>query len=371
MVANTPKWGDANVSEVMQLQENALHYPSASAVVGGFDTLSFQRSGLLSRLRFLASAQISCTVFAAATTQSIYGVLGGYIQNLSINANGKIPLVSLSGLGITAYSEMQNRDGSVLAPVAYEAANTVVAATSLQAFPNVAAALTYTATAPFEFQFAIPVTLRNQMMELGCWLLQDQAIDLTIQANFNPMYSVAANLNSLWHTAAGNTVAAVPANSTIQIEREMYTLPRDKASYPDLMWAHQIIEYRRPIAGNFVRFEVPRGGLLLRAATLTLGAAGVPVDVNDIASQSWVYGANEAPIVRPGWASKLEWLQDYGSYPMAGLTSMDFYKFGQNGLKFVKDTDALANLRIETRYTATATGTQIIVLDQLVPVGAK
>lgn len=372
---NTSQWGDPDVSEMMLLQENVISYPSTDATVGGTpQTLMMQRSGFLSRLRFLAQAQINCTVFAAATTQSVLGVLGAYINRIRIEAAGKIPLIDLSGLGVTMLNELQNRDGSVLAPPAFQAAafNTQVAATSLQLFNNITAAAVYTARAPFEFQFALPVKIREQLLELGLWLLQDQAIDVGIQVTFNPMYSVAANINALWHTAAGNTVAAVPANSTVQIERELYTLPREKSAYPDTRWAHQVIEYRRPIVGGFCRFEVPRSGILLRAATLTLGATGVQVDtLTDIRNQSWIYGANESPIVRPGWAFTDEYVQDHGCYPMAGFTMMDFYKWGDNGFKFAKNTDALANLRIETNFNTTTTGTQVILLDQLVPVGAK
>ena len=100
MPENQMQWGDPDVSEMMLLQENTIAYPSANAVVGGTpQTLMLQRSGFLSRLRFLAQAQIDCTVFANPTTRSVMGFLGAYINRIRVEAAGKIPLIDLSGVG--------------------------------------------------------------------------------------------------------------------------------------------------------------------------------------------------------------------------------------------------------------------------------
>jgi hypothetical protein len=64
----------------------------------------------------------------------------------------------------------------------------------------------------------------------------------------------------------------------------------------------------------------------------------------------------------------MEYLQDYGHYPPKGVAVLDFYKFGGKGLKFVKDTESIANLRIEGTLTSTATGTALIILDRFVMV---
>jgi hypothetical protein len=104
---------------------------------------------------------------------------------------------------------------------------------------------------------------------------------------------------------------------------------------------------------------------------MILDSSGLPVDVSDVSNLKWVYGANETPISRPGDFFTMEYIQDYGHYPMKGLLSLDFYKFGGKGLKFVKDTESLANLRIEGTCTATTTGTAIVILDRFVNVNGR
>jgi len=361
-------WGDPGVSELQQIQEQTIAYPSAS---GGQATRTLQRNGMLSRLRFLATALFNVSAYTAAPGKSSYGVLGSFINRLRIDANGSISLVDLSGLGLTVYNDIQNRDGSNLAPVAYDTTlDNVSAATSLKKYDAIGATGNFNAQAPFELQFALPVNIKQQVAELGLWLLQNQSIDVGISVLFNPLYAAASSVNSLW---SGGTLTgtATVASTQLQIERELYTIPAKQDEYPDLRWAHQVIEARRDILGNAFRFEVPRAGVLLRAIIMVLDSNGAPVDVSDVSNLKWVYGANETPISRPGWAFTQEFQQDYGHYPPKGVLVMDFYKFGGAGLKFVKDTESLANLRIEGTFTSTSTGTVLCILDRFVMVSGR
>jgi len=361
-------WGDPGVSELQQIQEQAIIYPTAT---GGQASRTLQRNGMLARLRFLAVALLNVSAYTAAPSKSVYGVLGSFISRLRIDANGSIPLVDLSGIGLNVYNDVQNRDGSSLAPVPYDTTlDNVSATTSLKKYDAIGATGNFNAQAPFEFQFAIPVNVKQQIAELGLWLLQNQSIDVGVNVTFNPLISTAASRNSLW-SGGTLTATATAASTQLQIERELYTIPSNQEDYPDLRWAHQVIETRRDIVGSTFRFEVPRAGVLLRALVMILDSNGDPVDVSDVASLKWVYGANETPISRPGNFFTMEYLQDYNHYPPKGVMSLDFYKFGGAGLKFVKDTETLANLRIEGTMTATTTGTAIIILDRFVKVSGR
>ena len=356
-------WGDPGVSEVQQIQETSIPYPSAS---GGQYTRTLQRSGLISRIRFLAKALFNVSAYTGAPSKSVYGVLGSFINRIRIEANGSIPLVDLSGIGVNIYNDVQNRDGSTLAPVAFDTTlDNVTAAASLKKYDAIGATGNFNAQAPFEFQFSLPVNIKQQVAELGLWLLQNQSIDVGINVNFNPLYAAAASRNSLW-SAGTLTGTATVASTGLDVERELYTIPNKPEEYPDLRWAHQTIEYRKEITTAGLRFEIPRSGVLLRAMVMILDGNGDPVEVTDISSMKWIYGANETPISRPGNFFTMEFLQDYNHYPMKGLSVLDFYKFGGNGLKFVKDTEAIANLRIEATFTATTSGTAIIILDRFI-----
>jgi hypothetical protein len=357
-------WGDPGVTEQLQLTETAIPLP---ATAGGQATRTMQRAGLLRKLRFYNTSQLTVAGFAAAPSKSVYGPLAA-ISRITVEANGQIPLVNLSGYGAAIYNEVQNRDGSVLSRPLNIAELNVGDSLKLAQYDAIAANGTVAAKYPFEFHFAIPVTLRGQVSELGLWLLQNQAIDVGINVTFNPVYQAVATQEAVW---SGGTIpgsAADTAASKLEIERELYNIPNDPKDFPNLAWAHQVIEYTNTWTGSFSRFSLPRSGLLLRAVVINLDANGLPVEYTDVSSLAWIYGANETPVTRKGQWLTQEYLQDYNRQPPKGVQVLDFYKWGWEGLKLVKDTEILANLRLETTFAATTTGTQRIILDRLYPV---
>ena len=362
-------WGDPNVSELQQIQETTLPMPNTN---GGQTTRTLQRSGLLKRLRFMAQAQISVSAYTSAPTKSVYGPLGAFINRIRVEANGQVPLMDLSGLGAMMFNEIQNRDASILAPGSFGGAtvHNVSASANIVQYDAVGATGTFNAYMPFEFQLGIPMNFNGQWQEVGLWLLQNQAIDLGVSVTFNDPAPAAAANNALWGGGT-NTKVGVVAGSYLQIERELYTIPRDVKDYPNLKWVHQVVEFDNPIQGGFSRFPIPRAGMLLRAVVINLDSSGLPVENTDISSLKFVYGSNDTPISRPGVMLNHEYLSDYNRYPPKGVSVLDFYKWGEYGLKFVKDTESLANLRLETNFTATTTGTQKIILERLIPVGNR
>ena len=370
-VQNVPVWGDPGVTEILALQETPIAYPGAN---GGPVTRTLQRAGLLKRLRFLAQAHLNVTVHAGgAETLSPYGPLGSYINNITVTANGQIPLVQLSGLGASIYNEIENRDGSIVAYPPYLGVSLLPSSATLVKHDAIGAAAVgdFYLQYPFEFQFALPFNISGQMQELGLWLLQNQAIDVGITMNFNTLQTTAASNDVPW---SGVVLTGTPtlADCQVAIERELYNLPGDAKSYPNMMWAHQIIEFAVPFTGKFSRFSIPRAGLLLRVIVINLDAAsGNAIENTDISALAYIYGSNETPISRPGWAWNTEFVQDYNRMPPKGTVLLGFYKAGDNGLKLVKSTEDLANLRIETTFASTTTGSQRIILDRLIPVSAR
>jgi len=358
-------WGDPGVTQEVLIQDSTIPYPGAS---GGPVTINVQRAGLLKRLRLNALAQLNVTGFTTAPGISAYGPLGAYLSRIQVTANGQIPLIDLSGFGATVFNEIQNRDGSVINHPTYLTELGVVDATKIAQYDPISAISVVNAKFPIEFQFSLPVNISGQYTELGLWLLQGQAIDLSINAVFNPMYASTISKSALWSAGTGIVSAPVLANSMIQVERELYELPANSKDFPNLSWAHQIIEFSNPFTGNYSNFPIPKAGLLLRAIAINLDSSGNPVDVSDISSFNFTYGANTRPISRPGWAMTEEYLNDYNRLPPKGVCMLDFYKWGEQGLKLVKNTEQLANLRLETNFATTSSGTQNIIIDRLVPV---
>lgn len=359
-------WGDPGVTERQLVLETPVSTPGQS---GGRVTQILQRAGFLERLRFNLTAEFDQTAATGAPSKSAKGVLGSVIDRIILQANGMLPLVDLSGLMAMMYNEITNRDGSPLAPVTYQSDMNISGAAVLAAYPAPATGATnYIAKQPFEFQMAVPLTVNQQKVEWGLWLLQNQTVDLALQVSWNALSNASASIDALYSGGTGLTGTANLANTKLDIERSLYTVPAKSSDYPDINWAHQIIEFTQPIVSNFARFDIPKAGILLRALIYTEDSSGNPVEYTDIKDMSWVYGANASPIKRTGAFLTHEFLHDYDRYPPKGLAVLDFYKWGGDGLKLVKSTQDLANLRLETNYTSTSTGKQRIVLDRMVPI---
>lgn len=365
-------WGDPGVTERQLIQETAIVMPGQG---GGRATGILQRAGFLERLRLQAQAEFGQTAASGAPSRSVKGSLGSYISRITLRASGLLPLYDASGLMTQIYNEVQNRDGSVLAPPAFVAspngAGLSAAATLLQYDAPGTGTQTYTVKYPFEIQMAVPLIVGGQKVEWGLWLLQNQTVDLSLEINYNALSSTTAGPDYLYSGGTGLTGSANLANCKVDIERSLYTVPQNEKDYPDIGWVHQMVEYTQPFTGNFSRFDVPKAGILLRAVVYTEDTSAngaVPVEASDISSLSWIYGANASPIVRPGKFLVQEYLQDYGRYSPKGAVVLDFYKWGGDALKLVKDTQALANLRIETNFSTQSAGTQRILLDRMVPI---
>lgn len=358
-------WGDPGVTELMQLNEDSIVVPALS---GGQKSATLSRAGLLRRMRFYMKSSINVSTNTTGPGKSPYGPLAA-IDTISIKANGATDIVSLSGLGAAVYNEIENRDGSVLAHPSITSSLGMSEGAALANFDTIADTDTgdETSNFPFEFQLGIPVWIKGLKQEIGLWLLQNQAIDVNVKVNFNPLYSATASNEALWSGGTG-IAATLNAASELQMERELYEIPSKKEDLPDLRYAHQIIEHQATFTGSFSRFNIPRAGALLRVIVINLDSNGDPIEWSDVASMKWVYGANRTPVDRAGNWLEQEYLQDYGRHAPKGAAVLDFYKWGLEGLKLVKDTESLANLRIETTFSATTTGTQRIILDRLYPV---
>lgn len=356
------KWGDPGVTEQLLVLEDAIAIPSTT---GGVVTRTLQRAGYLRKLRMYLDAKLAQTAATGAPTITTYGPLAGMIRRIRIEAAGRQPLYVLSGLGATIYNEVQNRDGSVLAVPAFGTYGIVAAAPLVVFTAAGTGAQTLYCKFPLEYAFSLPVFVRGVAEELGLWLLQDRSVDLSVEVEWNNPFSVAASKDAAYSDDADIAGTAVVAETHLRIERELYSVPQEEGARPNETWAHQVIEYEEAIAGKKFRFNIPSAGLLLRAVICVLDSSDDVVEYTDLSALSIVYGTNTTPIRRAGWSMAQEYLQDYGRYPPKGTVVLDFYKWGLDTLKLAKDSEALANFRIEGEFAATTTGKVIIILDTL------
>lgn len=372
-------WGQPGVSELQLILDNNNVIPSAQ---GGFQTTILQRAGFLRRLRHNLTFEVDQSAATGAPSKSAKGPLGSTLNNITLQANGMTPLINVSGLMAMMLNEVQHSagngsgegDASSLEYPGFVADSNIVAATVLEQYPAPGTgAQTYIIKYPFTFEMAIPLVVNGQPLEWGLWLLQNQTVDLSLQVGWNIGYQASATPDSPYSGGTGVTAPVNTGTTQLTIERELYTVPAPagqdgKANYPDTNWAHQLIEYVQPITASFSRFDVPKAGVLLRLLHYTEDASGNPVDVTDLASLNWIYGANANPINRGGAMYINDYLFSRGMYPPKGLAVIDFYQKGWFGLKLVRDTQGLANLRVEATYKTTTTGKSRLLLDRMVPI---
>lgn len=357
------KWGDPGVTEQLLVLEDAIAIPST---IGGVVTRTLQRAGYVRRLRMFLEAELEQTAAAVAPSISVYGAFAGMIRRLRIEAAGRQPVLVLSGLSTAIYNEIQNKDGSVLCPPAYGATFGIVAATPLMVYtaPGTAAQ-SYVIKYPIEYAFSLPVFVRGVAEELGLWLLQDRSIDLSVEVEWNNPFSIPASQNAAYSGQADLAGTPTVAATNLRIERDLYAVPPDEEARPNETWAHQVVEHEEVISGKKFRFNIPAAGLLLRVIVQVFDDSDDPVEYTDLQYLSVIYGTNTTPIRRAGWALTQEYLQDYGRYPPKGVAVLDFYKWGLDTLKLAKDSEGLANFRIEGNFVATTTGKVVIILDTL------
>lgn len=354
-------WGDPGVTEqIVASLEAPIAIPS---LAGGRQTASLRRAGFLKRLRFYYIATLNVTAYTAAPSRSAYGVWGGALSRIRVEANGRVPLIDLTGKGFAVWSEIQNRDGSIAESTSAKTGAYPLAG-EITSFPAINATGTYTVKDVAELQFAIPVYVRGIAQELGLWLLQNQAIDVGLEVVFNPVYSSTATNDALY--SGGTVTVSLGTPSELRIERESYTVPQNPRDFPDTRWAHQVIEMQQPISGGAFRFEIPRAGLLLRAVIRVEDSTGAPVELSDDDRFKLTYGANDVPVDRRYGFIKAEYILDYNRLPPKGVAVLDFYKWGMETLKLVKNTEQLANLAIEGQVAAGAQA--FITLERLIPV---
>lgn len=370
-MANVPtrrasRWGQPGITERQLVLDNSIAMPTQS---GGQNTGTLQRAGFLERLRMQLTAEFNQSAGTGAPSKSVKSVMGSVIDRITLQATGMIPLYDMSGLMAMMYDEIINRDGSPLAPAAYQSDMNITAATPLAAYPAPGTGVqNYVAKHPFEFPLAVPLTVDGQKVLWGLWLLQNQTVDMNLQIRWNALFSTAASVNALYSAGTGVVGTTNLSNTKVDIERSLFTVPASQDDYPDINWAHQVIEFEQAVQGNYARFDIPKAGILLRAILYLEDGNAAPVEYTDFKSVKWVYGANAAPIDRTGSFLTNEFVHDYNRYPPKGVSVLDFYKWGGDGLQLVKSTQDLANLRIEFATTATATGKLRIVLDRMVPI---
>lgn len=374
-------WGDPGVTELQILKDNSFSFAAnngtPSTAFGG--TMTLQHVGLLRRLRLNLNVPFTVTGFTTGPTNDVNGPWD-LINLFRADVNGIAPLYAVSGWGLYIISLLSSPFMTVDSQTGAIASDTSTITDVFQ-FPTITAAGNFQITAMFDLPFTVDISLPGQQLniptELGLWLLQNQTVDLNLTFAFNPLQGANPGVNP-YQGGTGSTYAYGAAS--VDIEREFYRIPSAPANMPNLGWAHQWIETFVPFSGSALDLFVSRAGILLRMFVYIFDATtNDGILASKITQQTWVYGANETPLViTPGFARGRQ-LRDYGRLLPKGTFGFDFYTWDTpnwhqvGSFKLTYNTEAIVNQKMHFDFSSSlATGSYARVLvERLIPIIAN
>lgn len=373
-------WGDPGVTELQILKDNSLTLSAigATPTTTAQGILTLQHVGLLRRLRVRLNIPITISGFSAGPTKDVNGPWD-LINLFRADVNGIAPLYVTSGWGLfiisllsTPFTTVDTDTGPIVSdPNAF---------TDAFSFPAVSANGTVTLTACFDLPFTVDISLPGQTLnmpsELGLWLLQNQTVDMVLTVSLNALQGASPGVQPY----QGGTATYAYGAATVDFEREFYRIPSDPTNMPLLSWAHQWVETFVPFTGSALDLNISRAGILLRAVVYLFdGNTNDGALASKITQMTYVYGANETPMVVDPTFMRVRQLRDYGKLLPKGTFLFDWYKWTGTpsqfvgSFKLVYNTEAIVNQRVHFDFASSmAAGSYArILIQRLIPIIAN
>jgi len=231
---------------------------------------------------------------------------------------------------------------------------------------------------PYVMDMLLPGQTLSNPTELGLWLLQNQTVDMVMTFSIAALSSATAgstpyqSLATLSNTSYGS--------AKIDIEREFYRIPSDPTNMPILAWAHQWVETYVPFTGTALDLFISRAGILLRTVVSIFDATtNAGVLPNKITQMTFVYGANETPMIVDPILMRHRQARDYGRQLPQGVYVFDWARWGftpqtlVQTFKLMYNTEAIVNQRVHFDFSASlATNSYArFLVQRLIPIVAN
>lgn len=374
-------WGDPGVTELQIIKDNsiALAGINVTPTTTGQGVMTLQHVGLLRRLRLRMNIPYTVTGFTTGPTNDVNGPWD-LINTLRFDVNGIAPLYVVSGFGAYLISLLATPFATVDSQTTAIATD-ANAFTDAFAFPTIAGAGSQTITAFLDLPFTVDISLPGQQLnlptELGLWLLQNQTVDMVMTVNFNALNGANPGVQP-YQGGTGSTYAY--SGASIDVEREFYRIPSDPQNMPILAWAHQWVETVVPFTGTALDLPIARAGIVLRAVAYVFdGNTNDGALAAKFTQMTYVYGANETPmLVDPGFMRARQ-LRDYGRLLPKGCFVFDWYKWSGTpaqlvgSFKLTYNTEAIVNQRVHFDFASSmAAGSYVrFLVERLIPIVAN
>jgi hypothetical protein len=412
-------WGDPGVTELQMLRDAsfALSAFGITPANGGQGPVVLQHVGLLRRLALKAHIPVNIItgVLSPAGTLDVNGPWN-LINQFRADVNGIAPLYVTSGWGAYLISFFSNPFGVVDNQTLAQSTSVALAEGDLAAgtaaannipsgvygFPASqagtpspsgfynAVATTPTAVAspsfsllfvtdlPYIMDMILPGQTLSTPTELGLWLLQNQTVDMVLTFAFSALTS--ATPGSTPYQGALPVANLQYGSATIDIEREFYRIPSDPSNMPILAWAHQWVETYVPFSGNALDLFISRAGILLRCIAYIFDATtNDGILPNKITQMTFVYGANETPMIIDPVLMRRRQVRDYGRQMPKGAYVFDWPRWDNSPFTFTQsfklmyNTEAIVNQRVHFDFGAALAVNSYcrFLVERLIPIVAN
>lgn len=340
--------------------------------------LDLRNAGYLSGVRQYATLSGQYGT-AGPTAGDQFGILGGYLNRMTITANSVGMLYDCSGemaaiisavdRDYARYGTMQNVTNTPVVPSNFSLGSTN---TSGQ---NVYVASGSVGTAAFVDQWSwyVPIALDfdNKATPIGLFQTALNSQETTIEARFRGVNAVAGTPGSGVYVPGGSSTGPNPSG-LLKFQQIYFDPISDPQSQPPLGFIHQWREWQQSLtADGDVDIILPPSNYYLRVILMfvTGGAGALALDGTHLTRLRWQYGANLAPQDEDLAAVFTRQEEDYTFTFPPGVYMLDFIKDSRTE-RDILNAAAATNLRITpTLSGATYSGGAYVKVgvEQLIP----
>ncbi len=356
-------WGDPSVTRRRIQADSSINFST------GNTTMSLQHVGMLKRLLFRLNAVIAYTKSAGGSTQDAQGPWN-MVSNINATVNGIGTFLQASMWHLYLYNLVHYARTNGYDPASSD--NTGIlqtqTAANLFSFPSVPGSSgNISILGQLYFPFTVEIA---GIKEVGLWTLQNDEVNLQLTPTWNSTAFGSTALSGPYDIAGGDSGTVTAASTSLDVVREFYAVPKNKADYPVTGWFHQLVAQRVAMTTTTTEFNLPKGGTVLRGIyQLISGGTSLMTNAN-VSRVKWVYGSNEIPFDETGTDVLERQRAMYGHDLPIGVYTHDFWGMGNQTFRDCYDTNDYQNLRVrlETPSTPAAGSYADIIIERLIPI---
>lgn len=341
-------------------RQNFTQLPAQAYTNEGRLYFDLPKVGLLSRLFLTVKGTMTVTPGTGSATLGERKAFN-MIKRIRLIANSGASIFDVSGYGTYLINNVLRKANEIKDSVVDEGIDAEVYGAGVASGANA-----------WKFGLEIPIAI-NERDPIGLVLLQNNATQLTLEIEFNPVYGANAVIAPI--VVTGDAVASFAGN--VGVMMEYFTVPRTKEDYPALNVVHQWLEQQDAIASAGAwNKALLRGNTYMRMIHyVTLNNA---LNTTDVDKLRVLYNQSEVPYTIDKLPQLFLQRSRYGKDLPKGTFVHDWYmSSGQVGLGTSRDFINSANVTEFQSEVTLASGASVpagssfinTITEQLIKIG--